>query len=186
MILTTGWPSKILIDSISETQVVDELVSHILQTYDLNAPPGDFGKLNILDDPAFDLFVSKVVEPAFNSWLTACMSKRLVDFEERSLKAWITGANSGYSMTNHNHSGAHLSSVFYLVSDEQAQGGEIVFFDPRHNANRSYKSEWAEYFEPYRLKPKSYSYAVFPSFIYHQVTEFKGDLRLALPVDLYL
>jgi hypothetical protein len=186
MIITNGWPSQILVDTISQKNIVDELVSHIFQTYDLSVPPKDFGKINILDDPAFDDFISEIVEPSFNLWLVSCLGKKLSDFDDRSMKAWITGANNGYSMLNHNHSGAQLSSVFYIFNDNENAGGEIVFFDPRHNANRAYKSAWSNYFDPYRLKTPSYTYAVFPSFVHHQVTEFKGNIRLALPVDLYL
>jgi hypothetical protein len=186
MIITPGWPSQILVDTISNKEIADTLATHIFQTYDLNTPPGDFGKFNILDDPAFDQFTDRVVKPAFDLWLRKCLDKPLEQFTEYSMKAWITGVNNGYSMLNHNHSGAHLSSVFYLLNDNDNAGGEIIFFDPRHNANRSYKSEWSSYFEPYRLKTPSYTYAVFPSFVYHQVTEFKGSMRLAIPVDLYL
>jgi hypothetical protein len=90
-------------------------------------------------------------------------------------------------MINHNHSGAQLSAVFYLLNDNINAGGEIVFHDPRTNANRGYNSDvWGCLFEPMRLKPESNTFFVFPSFLYHQVTEFTGKLRIAIPVDLYV
>jgi hypothetical protein len=60
-------------------------------------------------------------------------------------------------------------------------------FDPKANANRGYKMNvWGEMFEPVRLKTPSYTFAVFPSFVYHQVTQYAGNMRIAIPVDLFI
>jgi hypothetical protein len=77
--------------------------------------------------------------------------------------------------------------VFYLLNEEADAGGDIIFLDPRSNANRSYKiNDWGKWFEPIRLKTPSYTFAVFPSFVYHQVTPYSGKLRIAIPVDLFV
>jgi hypothetical protein len=57
------------------------------------------------------------------------------------MHGWITGSGTNYSMSHHNHAGCQISAVFYLLSDvidDSDKGGEILFTDPRQNANRGY------------------------------------------------
>lgn len=185
--LTAGWPSPILIGEIENKTLADETAQYILEHCDYRNPVGELNDGNIFNDENFTDFKLKIVEPCFDEWFKQVRKRSLYDFEERSYTSWITGSKEGYSMLTHNHNGAQLSAVFYLVNTDVDRGGEIVFYDPRGNANRSYKNEdWSDFFEPLRLKVPSYSFAVFPSFIYHQVTYFTGGLRLAIPVDLYV
>ena len=89
-------------------------------------------------------------------------------------------------MINHNHKGAHLSAVFYLFNSDPNKGGEIVFHDPRGNANRGYTGDyWKDFFSPLKLKVFSYKFVVFPSFLYHQITTYTGNLRVGIAVDLF-
>lgn len=185
--LTAGWPSPILIGEIENKALVDDTVQYILETYDLEHPPGEIKDSNIFEDTYFDNFKKEIVEPAFDQWFKQVRNKSVYEFKDREYKAWITGVQNGYSMLSHNHNGSQLSSVFYLLNDNPEAGGEIIFYDPRSNANRSYKNEdWLDFFEPLRLKVPSYTFAVFPSFIFHQVTTFEGHMRLAVPVDLFI
>jgi hypothetical protein len=185
--LTKGWPSPILIDTMENKNLVDETANYILKTYDLNLPPSENNKENIFDDKNLKEFKQEIVEPAFDSWFKQVRNQSIYDYRQRSYTSWITNFNNGYSMVTHNHNGSQLSAVFYLLNEESDFGGEIVFFDPRSNANRAYNNKmWKDFFEPLVLKVPSYTFAVFPSFIYHQVTNFRGKIRLAVPVDLYV
>lgn len=185
--LTSGWASPILTGSITERDTADSTITHVLTNYNLESPPGEINEHNVFDDSQFDEFLKKIVEPAFDEYLNKVMGKSLYDFPERSYRGWVTGTSPGYSMLTHNHSGSQLSAVFYLLNEESDSGGDIVFFDPRANANRSYKvNDWGKWFEPVRLKTPSYTYSVFPSFVYHQVTPYTGKLRIAIPVDLFV
>lgn len=185
--LTAGWPSPVLTGDITERKLADDVVTHILTNYDLEFPPGEINEHNILDDEFFDEFIKKIAEPAFDEYLTRVLGKRLYDFPEREYRAWITGAYNGYNMLTHNHNGSQLAAVFYLLNESPDAGGEIVLFDPKANANRSYKlKDWAPLFEPLRLKTPSYTFAVFPSYVYHQVTQYAGSIRIAIPVDLFI
>lgn len=185
MTMMIGWPTHILAGEITQQHIVDESVSHILQEYNLERPPGDINSENIFEDPALQMFKEQIVEPSFDKWLQN-IGKSIYDYPNRSMRAWITGTGYDYNIMTHNHSGAHLSAVFYLFNDSPDAGGELVMFDPRANANRAYKADWTEYFSPIKLKTPSYTFAVFPSFVYHQTTPFKGKLRLAIPVDLFI
>lgn len=184
-VTTLGWPTHILTGALSQRELVDETVSHILQEYNLEQPPGDINSENIFDDPKLKPFKEQIVEPAFDEWLKN-VGKSIYDYPNRSMRAWITGTGYDYTIMTHNHSGAHLSAVFYLFNDSPGRGGELVLFDPRANANRAYKSDWNDYFGPMKIRTPSYTFAVFPSFVYHQTTPFKGKLRLAIPVDLFI
>lgn len=185
--LTAGWPSPVLTGTIDEKQIVDDVVGHILTNYNLELPSGEINSRNILDDDFFEEFMEKIVEPVFDDYLTKVLGRRLSEFPEREYRAWIAGAYNGYNMLTHNHNGSQLAAVFYLLNEQPDHGGEIILFDPKFNANRSYKmKDWGKLFEPLRIKTPSYTYAVFPSFVYHQVTQYTGNMRIAIPVDLFL
>jgi hypothetical protein len=89
-------------------------------------------------------------------------------------------------MPVHNHAGSPISSVFYLMNEEQQAGGELVLMDPRHNANRGYQEQFKPMFENQYYAPKSGEFTMFPGFVYHHTLPFKGKIRLAMPVDLFL
>ncbi len=184
---TSGWPSQILVGEVSNTSLVDNVANYILSKYDLTQPSSEINRQDLFKDPFFNEFKQEVVVPAFNMWLQQCLGKTINEIDtETFMRAWITGAHNGYNIMSHNHSGAHLSAVFYLFNDSPETGGNIVFFDPRSNANRGYKPHWSHLFEPVTLKTTTYTFAVFPSFIYHPTTPFKGNIRLAMPVDLFI
>jgi hypothetical protein len=93
---------------------------------------------------------------------------------------------SSYTMPLHNHSGAQVSAVFYLLCEEKNAGGELLISDPRFNANRGYPNKMKDSFNLEIYKPKSGEVVVMPGFLHHQVATFNGKLRLAMPVDLYI
>lgn len=182
------WPTNVLTGDIKNIKLIDNLSQHILQNYDLNnLKVSDLSDRNIfLEDDYFNDFKENIVQPCFDDWLKEILKVSLYDFKTFFLKAWFAGSQVGYNMVNHNHSNASLSAVFYLII-EGNKNGDVYFFDPRTNANRGYKDDlWNNLFYPFVLKPKSYSFVIFPSFLYHQVTPFNGNIRLAIPVDLYL
>lgn len=171
-----------------DVSVKDSLIQKILVDYDIFNPPTDINKINLLDDPSEEIqeFKNKEIIPAFDNFLKLSLNKSLNDWTGYSLNGWLTGSNKDYSMRLHNHSGAQLSAVFYLMCEDLDHGGEISFTDPRHNANRGYDYTFNEWFNPLVITPKSGDILVFPSYLYHQVTTYKSNLRLAIPVDLFL
>lgn len=180
------WGTPFLQTSISP-DVKDSLLNYILTTYDLNNPPSDFGSVNILDDDSVEIttFKNDVVYPTFNNFLQKTLCKSIDDWETNRLHGWITGSGKDYSINFHNHRGAQLSAVFYLMCDEM-QGGQISFTDPRMNANRGYDEAFMPWFKHLQLSPKSGDVVVFPSFLYHFVSTYQGNIRIAIPVDLFL
>lgn len=157
--------------------------------YNLMSPPSDFGVKNILEDDSdiIKRFKHEVVLPSFNSFLRNTLGKDISDWKGGyRTHAWLAGKGNDYSINYHNHSGAQLSAVFYILCEEYNSGGEISFTDPRQNANRGYDSNFSKWFEHHRFTPETGDIVVFPSFLYHFVSTYQGNIRLAVPVDLFL
>lgn len=163
------------------------LIEHIFTNHDLNNLQSDLDGSNIFKDnaPVMQQFHNKVYE-CFNSYMQETIGKTIADFNEHEIKGWITGHDKGYQMTIHNHSGAQLSGVFYIMAEDQNSGGDIVFSDPRSNANRGYDESFSPMFERHKITPRTGDYAIFPSFTYHHVNPYYSNLRICVPVDLYL
>jgi|TARA_B110000977_G_scaffold193984_1_gene269817 predicted 2-oxoglutarate/Fe(II)-dependent dioxygenase YbiX len=163
------------------------LVEHIFSTYNLNEPPSDLGGYNILDDKSAVMSAfNSTVKSAFNDYLKSTIDCSIEDWDNYKLKGWITGHGKDYSMTIHNHSGAHLSGVFYILAEDQNSGGDLVLHDPRSNANRGYDEYFNPMFNRHHHQPETGDFLIFPSFAYHHVNPYYSELRICVPVDLYL
>jgi predicted 2-oxoglutarate/Fe(II)-dependent dioxygenase YbiX len=129
---------------------------------------------------------SNQVFVAFDDYLKATIDCSIDDWNHCEMKAWITGHGKDYSMTIHNHTGAHLSGVFYILAEDKNSGGDIVMHDPRSNANRGYDEYFNPMFNRYHHTPETGDFMIFPSFTYHHVNPYYSQLRICVPVDLYL
>lgn len=179
------WSTPFLQTKMSD-EIKDALANDIFMEYNLQNPPNDFGSVNILDDQIMDRFKTEVVYPSFNSFLRKTLGKEISDWKSHKMHGWLAGVGKDYSLNFHNHRGAQLSAVFYILCEEQDMGGEITFTDPRMNANRGYDTSFLPWFQHKQLTPKSGDIVVFPSFLYHFVSTYRGNIRLAIPVDLFL
>jgi hypothetical protein len=184
--LNNLWPTQVYKGSILNKHL-DPTLNAIFQDVDLDHPYSDFQDFDILNDgpEALINFKDKVVWPAFENYFKE-IGMDLKEFPNRSLRSWITGTRNGYMIPAHNHSGSSVSAVFYLMCEEDNQGGELVAIDPRTNANRGYKDEFKPLFANLVYAPQSGEYLMFPSYLYHHTNVFTGSLRLAMPVDLFL
>lgn len=181
------WPTPFLKDK-APLEVVDGMVSALMQEYDMINAPSDFGSVNVLDSDHPDVvkFKQRVVYPAFNKFLQETIGKEISDWSGHRMHGWIAGVGRDYSLSHHNHRGSQISAVFYLLCEERNVGGQITFTDPRQNSNRGYDQSFLPWFKDVRLTPESGDIVVFPSFLYHHVATYQSNMRLALPVDLFL
>lgn len=179
------WPTPVLKGKMSNQKLIDDVSNHILLKYgQANKISSNVINENLFNDEYFDQFKNEIVLPAFNQFYNAEFNNKLTS--NFFLRAWITGYGVSYAMPKHNHSGSHLSAVFYLISEDKNNGGKIVLSDPRFNANRGYKGDFLRWFDSEKYLPESGDFIIFPSFLYHNVETFSGKLRLAMPVDLIM
>lgn len=177
------WPTTVGVGKFSS----EEFAQYILMNYNIEKPPGDADGFDIFEDnTSYMNSFKKTAYNAFDDYLQNTIGKRISDWNQYEMKAWITGHGEDYSMTIHNHSGAHLSGVFYVLAEDQKSGGDIVFSDPRSNANRGYDEWFNPMFKRHHHRPKTGDYMIFPSFTYHHVNPYYSSLRICIPVDLYL
>ena len=178
------WPTPIMFDSIEDNKLLDKTTEYILSSYNDKTNANVLHE-NILDDKQLTDFKKKVIIPAFDKFYKQEFGFSVKD-KKFHLRGWITGYGVSYAMPKHNHSGSHLSAIFYLLAEEKDKGGRLILSDPRFNANRGYKDEYLKWFETETKIPATGDIILFPSFLYHNVETFYGKLRLAMPVDLIL
>lgn len=164
-----------------------ELSQYIFTNYDLSNPPSESRGDNIFNDnTSYINNFKKIVYNAFDKYLKDTIGKSISDWHSYEMTAWITGSNKNYEMLLHNHSGSQLSAVFYVLAEDKNSGGDIVFIDPRANANRGYDDWFNPMFDRFNHTPETGDYMIFPSFAYHRVNPYSSSLRICVPVDLFL
>jgi hypothetical protein len=181
------WSTPFLKTRFSE-ETRNDLLNYLLVTQDIFNSSGDLSNINVLDDDCdlIQSFKNDVVLPTLDSFLKESLGKSTSCWKAHTLKGWLTGSGKNYVSNFHNHKGAAISAIFYLMCEEVDAGGEIYFTDPRQNANRGYDNQFNQWFDQYSFTPKSGDVVVFPSFLYHYVATYRGNIRIAMPVDLFL
>jgi hypothetical protein len=180
------WPTPVLLGKMADQELNDRMAEEILILKD---SLGSTDEHNIFDTKNKILlnFKNKIVIPAFSQYMKSVLDLDLKKYKDVRMRAWITGWFSGYTMRLHNHHGSEFSGVFYILNEEQNAGGQIAFVDPRNNANRGYELRIKnKLFADVEYTPKSGEFLIFPSFLYHQVLPYYSNLRMAMPVDLFL
>jgi hypothetical protein len=174
------WPTTILLDEVTDKELLNSVVTYIYSNDSLLSIKEKSDK-SIIDFPELSDLKNKIFIPAFDKYLQETCNKSLKDWNYK-LNSWLIRQSLNY----HNHGNSQLSAVLYLISDEGASGGDIYFTDPRQNANRGYDSNFQHLFKPFSFKPKCGHLVVFPSFLYHYVTTYQSNIRMAIPVDCFL
>lgn len=182
------YPTKVLYSKIQNDALREEFINFLFENVDVINPPSEITGRDLLGgvkDPVVKRWMDEEVKTVFDNYFQQTIGHTLSEYK-RIYSTWLTGTQGNYSMLMHNHSGSTLSAVFYLLTEEKQHGGELVFCDPRTNANRGYVTELQPEFQYTRFQPSTGDVLVFPSYMYHFVTPFVGKLRLCLPVDLFL
>jgi len=178
--LNNCWATPIYKTSITKDEC-STLVNQIMATENIAAPQSDFSDGSLTDRIPL---LKTLANIKYTEFFKEALEMDLNDFKY-DFKSWLTGSTGGYSMDLHNHSGAPFVSVFYLLAEEQDQGGELVMHDPRTNANRGFNSDFQNLFSPIEHTPQSGDVLIFPGYVYHSVRRFNSKLRLAVPVDIF-
>jgi hypothetical protein len=181
------WSTPVFKGIIKDKDLLERLLQSMFLNVNLDAPVNDFQDFDILNEgpKEFIEFKEKIVYTAFEDYIKR-LGHDIKMFNNVSLRSWITGVRNGYMIPVHNHSGASFSAVFYLLCENDKEGGELLMVDPRANANRGYKDQFKDWFSNKSFLPQSGEYIIFPSYLYHHTLPFTGKMRIAMPVDLYL
>jgi hypothetical protein len=174
------YPTPVYLSKITEEQC-NIILSDCLINENLSSPRSD-DTSNVIN---FSPTLKKLAEEKFSEYLYEVFKVDLSEYKH-SFKAWLTGNQGGYFMDTHNHSGSPFVSVFYVLSEQEKVGGELVMTDPRPNANRGYFDEFIKPFSPTIFQPSTGDVIIFPGYLYHQVRPFHSKLRIAIPVDLFI
>jgi len=182
------FPTKLYLGKMPNQDLQALVINEVLTNDELlnTSSLDNYGTLFKQDNLVLEQFRTEIVIPAIDKYLQDSIGKGLTDFPGYKLGSWVTGRGNNYTMIRHNHQGSYLSSVFYLLAETQDLGGEIVFHDPRSNANRGYTQEFDSWFNNVPHAPATGEYVVFPSFLYHYVNTYRGSNRIAIVVDLFL
>lgn len=126
--------------------------------------------------------LNQTVVDIFDNYIRSTLPNETINSWDYEIQGWVNRYHLN-EMEYHTHSGAALSTVVYLIND--AEGGEITFYDPRHFAARGYDMKFRPLFDPTSHKPLAGDVVTFPSYLYHAVRPTKG-LRISAAFDLYL
>jgi predicted 2-oxoglutarate/Fe(II)-dependent dioxygenase YbiX len=179
------WQTSVLIEDVTDTELLDYTINYLLMNKDTLVGK-ESADDSLLEKPEMQRVKNDIFKPAFNSYLNQTLNKNIDDWHGHKMNGWLVSYAQGQALNYHNHRGSQLSSVLYLIADDSESGGEIVFTDPRQNANRGYDLSFQEWFAPLKHKPVCGQIVVFPSFLYHYVTTYQSNIRLAVPTDLFL
>lgn len=180
------YPTPVLFGKLSNDSVQD-VAQELLINIDFTSG-GDVTGTNLLKHkqlPVFQTFFKQHVVPSFASYMQQVYDQDL-ERERYKFQAWCVNGAGKYSLDFHNHRGSQLSAVFYLLVENAAEfGGRFKFHDPRFNANRGMTEPFVSQHKDHEFLPKTGDFVIFPSYLYHSVSTFHGNLRLILPVDMF-
>ena len=137
---------------------------------------------NLFDDDAAP--IQNFKQQAYNDfrhYIQESFGADISTFDKAFMKGWIAHTRGNYSMRSHNHSKSQFSAVYYFIADD----GDVIFTDPRLNANRSYGAIFSNHFEEHTITPKVGTFTIVPSYLWHYVTP-SSKLRICIPVDIFL
>jgi hypothetical protein len=183
------YPTNVMTGSFADYQQLPDIMNELLIKSPLlgaSNKPIDMDNLfdNIDALPELASFRDQVITPAFEKYLKHYHNLSLQDFRSYKFRSWISSNDVSY----HNHTSSHFSAVFYVYVDDANSGGRLELYDPRGNASRGYPAldKLTKQFARTDFQPETGKFIIFPSFLYHQVGDYLGNLRISLPVDLFL
>jgi len=186
--IKTLFPTEVMFGSFNE-ELVTPVAQELLSNLDFSSG-GDVSDISLLGNehnlPELKKFFNNYVVEKFNEYTEKLFDHKL-NINKCKFKAWSVNGASDYNLGFHNHSGAQLSAVFYfLVEHSNRTGGKIRFHDPRFNANRGMTEPFKFRHDDVEFLPRTGDFVIFPSYLYHSVSPFNGNIRLILPVDMFM
>lgn len=132
-----------------------------------------------LNEPVVEVFrgyMEQHVQAFLNHFRPAERKKQ----DRFRLEGWINVNRAGDFNVLHCHPGSCLSAVYYVRVPQPAQGGEIVFRDPRGPAVAMYETPgidlpWVGNGLGLPFTPTTGQLLLFPAWLEHRVEPFEGE-----------
>lgn len=174
------WPTIVINNNINNSDAIESAFQYIMANFDHNSMPSNSSGKSLADKE----YLCKETKPVINfiRGQVEYYLKNIWDYNgEYNLKVHATDHEQ---IVVHNHSGAQLSGVFYLMVPQ----GDLVMYDPRYNANRGYPTSVRDKeFPVKRYAVTEGDCIVFPSFLWHESTRNASGLpRIIMPFDVWL
>lgn len=180
------WPTEVLYERFNDFKELESLQNFILSDYISSS-------VNLSNSHTKCLFDLK--NETINNFKKECkyyfqkyfdLTNMTDNIDNYKLKSWLRGIKDKNSfLPYHNHHNSLLTSLFYVLVDENDENGQLIAFDPRTNANRGYFTEsFKDKFKSIEFLPKTGDILIFPSFLYHQVEKNNSSTRILIAVDL--
>ena len=180
------WPTEVLYERFTNFKELENLQNYILSDYfssSVNLANSDKNCLFDFNNETINNF-KKECKNHFQKYFDS--TKITDNIDNYKLKSWIRGIKDKNSfLPYHNHHNSLLTSLFYILIDENDNNGQLIAFDPRVNANRGYFTEsFKNKFKNVEFSPKTGDILIFPSFLYHHVEKNNNSTRILIAVDL--
>lgn len=170
------WPNIIRKFKLTEEQTEDLLL--LAMTTASVKLTGSLDESNrILEGTELRTKLDDIIIPEFVKY-----AKDVYDYEleETSYVAWHRTTFDGRALDVHEHSGSNLTCVVYLEATE----GDLVIIDPRGSSSRGYPWEIRnKHFGEFRSTPSSGDVIIFPSYLYHFVSQHTPSHRTMIAID---
>ncbi len=159
------------------------MLNYITTQSDFLCDPASDNDLNLFQEKSDSIEIASLKKEAqfiiLDSFGEICFN------QIKDQRAWYCGSGMNHYLNYHNHAGSALSMIFYF---HVQNGGDLVFHDPRMNANRGYSPDYREALQlkDLRWSPNSGDVVLFPSFLFHSVLPSRGmSNRIAIAIDFF-
>lgn len=174
------WSTNILYNNIKDKVLVEKALEYITSTFSCNSMPNSISEINLYEKE----YQVDSIKPITN-YIKEQVDKYIklvwnIDVEKK-IKVHATNHDK---INSHNHSGSHLSGIFYLSVPQ----GNLLLYDPRHNANRGFPNLIRDKeFNITEIDVKEGDIIIFPSYVWHESTPNTFPFpRVIMPFDVYM
>ena len=157
----------------------DYIVSKETQGIESNVAPNI--KHNLVESRFDFLNGDAMIVKDTREWIDSCIKKTVNTIQMENIDYDITYKESWYHITktngmheSHIHPGCSWCGIYYLQSGDDS-GGESVFENPVKSTYIDRGNLYLNNMSQYRVKPQDGLLVIFPSFLSHYQSMYKGD-----------
>jgi uncharacterized protein (TIGR02466 family) len=174
-------------------EINQELLNYILELQKINKIGNTHSNRGGWHSPNFDLvnegppinFINKFKD-FLKHIISSDMGWEYIPNKQRIVAMWAIINKKNSFNVMHNHQNCYLSASYYVRKPEDS--GDITFFDPKEAKTYRFPKieKYTEYSaETVTIKPEEGDLLIFPSYLYHAVSEnLSDDNRVVLSFNI--